>query len=325
MNIFQPVQATIVEIEIKAKEKAAFTRFWQETDNNFDPPRTIEHSKREKFGRLIYHYKQPIFPIPNGQLMPGTYNIDFQFILPTGLPSSIYYKDKRTREHPKAKIKYWVKAKVIGRSRSDEMKHKQIIAIREPPVQFKMNEQQGEVANLKTWCCIDQGTSHMWVNYEKNIYTPQEVCRAFINIDNSNCTLNCTQVKFWLEQRLTLHSRGFGNHSHTMVKKLTGSEKPGPNFGQKEYQTEMYVDLNKIIMENIPEFKKKKGVEVRLSPEDAFMMKCVQPATHSRHITNEYFLKIECTYEGCTCCSNVPDTSMPMTIVPIVNPACIGF
>lgn len=84
------------------------------------------------------------------------------------------------------------------------MKHKQVIIIREPPVQFKMNEQQGEEANIKTWCCIDQGVSKMWVNYEKNIYTPNEVAKAFINIDNSRCTLNCTTVKFWLEQRLTI-------------------------------------------------------------------------------------------------------------------------
>ena len=89
--------------------------------------------------------------------------------------------------------------------------------------------------------------------------------------------------------------------------------------------TEMIVDLNTIRMENIPEYKKKKGVEVKNSQEDAYMMAGVQGATHSRHITNEYFLKVECSYEGCTCCSNVPDTSMPMTIVPIVNPACFGF
>lgn len=110
----------------------------------------------------------------------------------------------------------------------------------------------------------------MWVNYEKNIYTPNEVAKAFINVDNSRCTLNCTTVKFWLEQRMTINARGFGNHSHVMVKKLSESAQPGPNFGQGGYQTEMIVDFNNIRMD-VSEMKKKRGVEVKLSPEDLYM------------------------------------------------------
>jgi len=99
---------------------------------------------------------------------------------------------------------------------------------------------------------------------------------------------------------------------------------PGPNFGQKDFQTEMLLDLSRIRYE-VAEYKKKKGVQVKLSPEDAFMMAGVQAACHGRHVTNEYFLKIECSYDGCTCCSNVPDASMPLTIIPMVNPQCVGF
>lgn len=86
----------------------------------------------------------------------------------------------------------------------------------------------------------------------------------------------------------------------------------------------MIIDLN-AIRYNVSGLKKKKGVQVKLSPEDLFMIQGVQSATHSRHITNEYFLKIELGYDGCTCCSNLPDASMPFTIIPIVNPACVGF
>jgi hypothetical protein len=71
--------------------------------------------------------------------------------------------------------------------------------------------------------------------------------------------------------------------------------------------------------------KKRKGVTVQISPEDQFMMEGAQAACHGRHVVNEYFLKIELSYDGCTCCSNLPDASMPLTIVPIVNPNCFGF
>lgn len=51
----------------------------------------------------------------------------------------------------------------------------------------------------------------------------------------------------------------------------------------------------------------------------------VRAGSGSKHIENKYTLKIECSYDGCTCCSNVPDASMPLNIVPIIDPACCGF
>ena len=51
----------------------------------------------------------------------------------------------------------------------------------------------------------------------------------------------------------------------------------------------------------------------------------VQGAVHSKHITNEYFLCVLVEFDGCVCCVNLPDSRMPMTIVPMVNPACFGF
>lgn len=86
----------------------------------------------------------------------------------------------------------------------------------------------------------------MWAAYEKNIYTAQEVAKAMINVDNSQCSLAVTRVKFYVEQRCTIRTRGFGNHQHVYVKKLAYQEQPGPDFGQGGFQTEMLIDLNTI-------------------------------------------------------------------------------
>lgn len=136
------------------------------------------------------------------------------------MPSSINFKDTNVRERPKAKVKYYVKTTVNTVYKEDAMKFKQVMAIREPPVQFKQNEAQMEESQITTWCCIDQGTSKMWANYEKNIYTPQETAKAMINVDNSQCTLTVTRVKFFVEQRCTIRAGAFGGHSHTYVKRL---------------------------------------------------------------------------------------------------------
>ena len=55
------------------------------------------------------------------------------------------------------------------------------------------------------------------------------------------------------------------------------------------------------------------------------MMAAIQPAVHCKNITNEYFLTTKVEYDGLVCCQDLPDSSVPMTIVPMVNPACFGF
>lgn len=215
IHIDAPTAAQYIEIEVKGKEKMAFTRYWTEQDGD----RTVERSERVKADKKFLEYKQPVFQVPGGFLQPGAYTVEFSFHLPMGLPASINMHDKRRRERPKAKVKYYIKAKLHNGGAQD-MKYKQVIAIREPPVAFKMNDQQSELSEIKTWCCIDQGTSQMWSTFEKNIFTPQETARALIHVDNSKCTLNCSQVKFFIEQRMTLRGRGWGNHTYTFTKKL---------------------------------------------------------------------------------------------------------
>ena len=169
----------------------------------------------------------------------------------------------------------------------------------------------------------------MWSSFEKNIYTPQEIAKAMIHVDNTRCQLAVTRVKFFVEQRLTIRGRGgilFGGaHVYNTTRKLVERDVAGPGAGVGNWQTELLLDLSQIRYEVVGEYKKKKGVQKRLSPEDRFMMAGVQPACHSGFITNEYFICIELAYDGCTCCANLPDSRMMMTIVPIVNPACFGF
>lgn len=51
----------------------------------------------------------------------------------------------------------------------------------------------------------------------------------------------------------------------------------------------------------------------------------VQPAAHTKHTTNDYALCVQLDYDGCVCCVDLPDSRMPLTIVPLINPACFGF
>lgn len=55
IHIEAPVVLTNIEIEVKGKEKAAFTRYW--TTQEGEPPRTVEHQHRHKMEKKFLHYR----------------------------------------------------------------------------------------------------------------------------------------------------------------------------------------------------------------------------------------------------------------------------
>ena len=87
-----------------------------------------------KWEQRIIHFKQTCFTFKSaeesqinshrrrrtsrergGESDPGEllYVIPFQFLLPNGCPASIYLNNRDHLQRPKAKIKYWVKARIV--------------------------------------------------------------------------------------------------------------------------------------------------------------------------------------------------------------------
>jgi hypothetical protein len=56
------------------------------------------------------------------------------------------------------------------------------------------------------------------------------------------------------------------------VRKLVKRDVAGPAAGVGNWQTELLLDLTQIKCEVVGEYKKKKGVQKKISPEDRFMM-----------------------------------------------------
>jgi len=313
---------TGITIEISGKEKNKFTRFWNEYRHHPPAhegghPRTevIEHKERLKQKNHFMDVKQRLAAC-NG-LAPGAHAVGFSFVLPTGLPSSFFFKNEHIREKPNAKAKYHIKVKLEG----TDVKAKQVLMIREPAVKLREGEAQSEKSDISTCCCIPQGTSTLKTDFEKNIYCPNEVARAIMHIDNSDCKVDVTQITFAVEQRIVIHIKG---HNHTTVRNLVTHTQKGPKSGEK-MEAPMELDLSKIRNEVSKEHMKKGAVKA-YSKEDLFMMEGVQPASHSSVCTNEYFLTTKTAFDVCcNCCDNLPDGMLPLTIVPLVNPECFGF
>lgn len=104
-----------------------------------------------------------------------------------------------------------------------------------------------------------------------------------------------------------------------MIKKTV----EGPAANQDDWHKDVEINLAKI-KKTVKATKKKHGVIKDVSPEDMWQMQGVQPACHSKGLTNDYYLCCEAQYSGMVCYVNLPDARMPFTIVPTVNPASFG-
>lgn len=272
-----------------------------------------------KHAKKFLHYKNNVWESPP-EIAVGDYTLPFSFVLPDKIPSSLMFKaSKGDRENPKAKVKYFAKA--VLDCEGEDMKHKAVLVIREKPVALETGNVIKETSEIKTWGCCAQGTSSLSAEFAKNVYTPAETAEGDLKIDNSNCKVKVSEVKFSIEQVL---KQKIGHHTHTEVRTIIKKEIEGPDANEGDWKKEMGLDLSKIKYEVATE-KKKKGKTKKISKEDAFQMASLQPACHTKKFSNEYYLCVTTKYDGCVCCVDLPDARMKMTIVPIVNPECFGF
>ena len=101
-----------------------------------------------------------MFRFQESEIAPGDYTIRFSFKLPGKIPSSLMFKAKN-REKSKCKVKYFVKAKLNCEDSDYEMKHKQVLAIREEAEELQEGAKISETSELKTWGCCPKGTSSL--------------------------------------------------------------------------------------------------------------------------------------------------------------------
>jgi hypothetical protein len=161
--------------------------------------------------------------------------------------------------------------------------------------------------------------------FEKNVFMPHELLRAQVNVDNSDCKLDCVEVEMdiYLDMKMNI---GHHHYSHKESLKGAHDKKKGPKAGEKDWQKEMVVDLSHIKYDAIKDKKAKDGTRRPMSLDDQFMMSQLQPATrHAKHFSARYYSSVETKFDGCTCCNETPDAKVPMTIVPVVNPNSFGF
>lgn len=124
---------------------------------------------------------------------------------------------------------------------------------------------------------MDQGPSTVEVEFAKNVFEPTDVCKATVNVNNSQCNLNINHVRLAIEQELRLTTVpgggfGIGSYSHNEIFVLQSRDYPGVTARTAEKEPRpLEVDL-KTIKYVVAATRKKKGVDKPLSVEDRYML-----------------------------------------------------
>lgn len=108
-----------------------------------------------------------------------------------------------------------------------------------------------------------------------------------------------------------------------MTNQLAGSGAVGPKAGEK-MEIPLEIDLSKI-KNKVKGERRKKGKMKKYSEEDKFMMAGVQPESNSPFTKNCFWISATANFDQYCASGGQVGAALPMSIVPVVNPACFGF
>ena len=130
-----------------------------------------------------------------------------------------------------------------------------MLSIREKPVSLEEDVTIKETSEITTWCCCSQGTSALEAEFNKNVFMPNEKAEGEIKIDNSQCKVAVTRVRFSIIQELR---QKIGHHHDTETKVIIQESCEGPGPEEGGWKKTLDIELDDIKYE-VAEFKKKKG------------------------------------------------------------------
>ena len=197
------------------------------------------------------------------------------------------------------------------------MSHKQVLIIREVGDFFQKQIELSDTERISTWCCINQGETKLHAKFNKNVFEQNDKAKAEVSIDNTKCNLNMHNITFALEQHLKLEA---DHQTHPEKIILVSKHMNGAQARSILEKQTIELDLGERKLYTAQDVKKKKGVTKPVSVEDRFMQENVAPRCTGEYVKNNIFLTIRCSYDGCTCCAELPMAQREVSIVPIINP-----
>lgn len=341
ISLDQPFPGSELEIELKGKEKVAWTVTKRRNNRNY-----TQHIRDKN--KLI-NFIAPIYSLDTEAMMPGQYNFPFSIKLPHDLPSSIYYCMNSYRRDF-ALVEYKIKATLkCNKDDIKNMEFSQPLIIRQQPESDSTPTSDTSTGKVyRCCCCFSNGSVTIETSTEKSIYTPTEVVKLSGHIDNSDCKKDIKKVKVQLMRHVELKAKFKKRYMldvlaspeemfwNNMTDKNTSysnsyvvleKEYPMIEKGQSTHGDEELMELD------LSEYGKEKGGEGESEGESQHDIKekyheddfkalkeGVQPTSIGNMIKITYTLKVVPEYDGCCSCSSL-GTSIGLFIAPPKMPS----
>ena len=183
-----PLDPCTLFLRFKGKEKTSWSETRTETSTDSDGNSRTEtitdyYSGKQK----IVDFSRPIYSWNDG-LMPGSYSLPFNFVLPTNIPGSFYY-------HSASQVDIIYKFQgIVVSSTHKKIKGKTPIFIKQYIQNFNTNIEKSRTVRMKSCCCIDKGICSLNVTYPQDTYSPSQIANFYVEVNNSDSKLNVVSI-----------------------------------------------------------------------------------------------------------------------------------
>ena len=143
---------------------------------------------------------------PDG-LTKGDYAIQFEFLLPDELPSTLNFEENESIESPYLRTEYSITA--ILENSDDPSKalmtyHLPLIINQAPVPECDINAKDHIAEHPNFLYCFKLGTSKVMNELNKSNFQLGDNIESITTVDNSNSRIAAVQIKSWITQELVI-------------------------------------------------------------------------------------------------------------------------
>jgi hypothetical protein len=171
----------------------------------------------------------------------GQWSFPFELDLPNWCPSSVFYAGIKESE---LQIKYKIKAFISATHGKMTVEGMRRVIVRRPPFEMALGQTLDSTQNITTCCCLAKGKTSLNVNFEANAYTPYEVAKCFVEVNNRECSIPIESVTFKLKRKVWAQAKT-GQTLNIPDATMTTATFPGAAAFQDSKREHWSLDLNK--------------------------------------------------------------------------------
>ena len=188
------------------------------------------------------------------------------------------------------------------------------VIVRRPPFEMALGQTLDSTQNITTCCCLAKGKTSLNVNFEANAYTPYEVAKCFVEVNNRECSIPIESVTFKLKRKVWAQAKT-GQILNIPDATMTTATFPGAAAFQDSKREHWSLDLNKAREANPLQMLRQRP-DKKIYPEEDFALQRepLQASALGQIVQVKYWLEILCNYGGLDFCRTLPACHMPLTI-----------